>query len=105
MRDFSKLQDVVWDAFGRLDEKLGTEKAWKVWDENLKSLGIHATFANLKNEQGFYCMAQRIVEFAQQNSDCVLVHAGSEDSGNNIYAIPRPLAEKILVLGGLPGLP
>lgn len=103
--DMSKLQEVVWKDFGRLDEKLGTERAWKVWDDNLKKIGIRPLFIRRSGEEASAFLVEDVIQMSQQNSDCILVHAGEVRDGNNVYAIPRPLAEKILMLGGLPGIP
>ena len=103
--DMSKLQEVVWKDFERLKQKLGTKRAWEVWDNNLKKIGIRPLFVRRYSEEASTFLVEDVILMSQKNSDCILVHAGEVRDGNNIYAIPRPLAEKILMLGGLPGIP
>jgi hypothetical protein len=100
MKDMSKLTEVIRHATLSLDED--DPKKWVVMGKKLKALGakrLRLPGRGLRDEDD---LLADVIEFAQQNSDCVLYYAGYDDKGHEVFAIPKEIAEKIVVLGGVP---
>lgn len=98
--DMYKLNEIVWEEFGRFEEKLGLDDALDIWDKNLSPLGVR-TF-HVTHEQEPHDLVCDVIRIGLENSDCVLVNGGPGDHYDIVYAIPKELAEKILVLGAMP---
>lgn len=97
MSDLSKIDDIIMCHYQLLTNKHGPSKADSLVVRKLKKLGAKQIKYPLEEDE-----ISEIVKFSQQNSDCVLFYFGYDEKGHDLFAIPRGIAEKIVVLGGLP---
>lgn len=106
--NMTHLDDIIWDEFERLHAKTGLdqEKAWDLWNKKLRRLGIEEE--TLEEQETKYMNSaelaiKKVLGLHQKNPDHVISYAGNYgEAKHHVYLVPKELATKIVVLGGLP---
>lgn len=98
--DMYKLNDILWEDLRRQEELRPDDAFFDIWEKNLVLIGVR--LFRVWHDQKPHDLICDVIRIGLENADCVLVTRRNFATDNVIYAIPRELAEKILVLGAMP---
>lgn len=106
--DMTRLDDLIWEEFERLHQSVGwneDEKAWSIWEENLRRLGIEKILVPeeepTRHMSSAHLAIKKILEIHRKNPEHVISYAGEareKPTTHHVYLVPKKLA----VLGGMP---
>lgn len=97
--NLSKLDDIVVKHLESLWENGDREGAFREVGDKLVGLGCDRV---ILEEEEASDLGMALSKFSLKNSDCVVYYLGHDDCGHDFFAIPRDIAERIVVLGSLP---